>query len=103
MNNHATNSDLSTCPGCGGPADNGHDRCVPPTAYYCTKCNDGHFLDDVIENLIADPVLRAEYDRAREDLLSLGEGRLEAIVDQVFVAQRGGTTVSQTGADERVD
>ena len=31
--------DLSKCPGCGGPADNGHDRCVPPNPYYCTKCD----------------------------------------------------------------
>ncbi len=30
---------LSTCPGCGGDADNGHDRCVPPSPYYCTKCD----------------------------------------------------------------
>lgn len=30
--------DLSKCPGCGGPADNGHDRCMPPNPYYCTKC-----------------------------------------------------------------
>ncbi len=29
---------LSTCPGCGGVADNGHDRCVPPSPYYCSKC-----------------------------------------------------------------
>lgn len=31
---------LSTCPGCGGPADNGHDRCLPPSPYYCTKCEE---------------------------------------------------------------
>ena len=31
--------DLNTCPGCGGPADNGHDRCVPPNPYYCTGCS----------------------------------------------------------------
>jgi len=31
--------DLSKCPACGGPADNGHDRCVPPAAYLCTKCD----------------------------------------------------------------
>lgn len=31
--------DLNECPGCGGDADNGHDRCVPPSPYYCTKCN----------------------------------------------------------------
>ncbi len=30
--------DLSKCPNCGGEADNGHDRCVPPNPYYCTKC-----------------------------------------------------------------
>lgn len=31
--------DLDTCPGCGGPADNGNDRCVPPGPYLCTKCS----------------------------------------------------------------
>lgn len=30
--------DLSRCPKCGGPADNGHDREVPPNPYHCTKC-----------------------------------------------------------------
>ena len=32
------------CPNCGGPADNGNDRCVPPNAYNCTKCTEavGH-------------------------------------------------------------
>lgn len=30
--------DLSKCPNCGGPADNGNDRCIPPNPYYCTKC-----------------------------------------------------------------
>jgi len=30
--------DLSRCPQCGGPADNGHDRCIPPNSYFCTKC-----------------------------------------------------------------
>ena len=28
-----------TCPGCGGIPDNGFDRCVPPSPYYCTKCS----------------------------------------------------------------
>ena len=35
--------DLSTCPGCGGPADNGFSRDVPPSPYYCTKCHDTGF------------------------------------------------------------
>ena len=30
--------DLTKCPKCGGPADNGFDRCYPPNAYYCSKC-----------------------------------------------------------------
>ena len=30
--------DLSKCPKCGGPADNGHDREIPPNAYWCSKC-----------------------------------------------------------------
>lgn len=33
-----TTPDLNTCPQCGGPADNGHDRCVPPSNYLCSKC-----------------------------------------------------------------
>lgn len=31
-------SSLNECPKCKGPADNGHDRCLPPNPYYCTKC-----------------------------------------------------------------
>lgn len=27
------------CPGCNGIPDNGFDRCVPPSPYYCTKCS----------------------------------------------------------------
>lgn len=32
--------DLTVCPGCGGEADNGFDRCFPPNPYYCKKCHD---------------------------------------------------------------
>jgi hypothetical protein len=31
-------NNLNKCPKCGGPADNGHDRCLPPNIYYCTEC-----------------------------------------------------------------
>lgn len=31
---------LSICPQCGGPADNGHDRELPPNPYHCTRCTD---------------------------------------------------------------
>jgi hypothetical protein len=30
--------DLDKCPKCRGPADNGHDRCLPPNPYACTIC-----------------------------------------------------------------
>ena len=30
---------INVCPGCGGPADNGFDRCYPPSPYFCTKCD----------------------------------------------------------------
>ena len=30
--------DPFTCPECGEPTDNGHDRCFPPNPYVCTKC-----------------------------------------------------------------
>lgn len=29
---------LRKCPKCGGVADNGFDRCDPPSVYYCSKC-----------------------------------------------------------------
>lgn len=32
-------TDLTRCPRCGGPADNGFDRCFPPNPYSCTKCS----------------------------------------------------------------
>ena len=32
--------DCSKCPKCGGPADNGNDRCVPPNPYCCSKCTE---------------------------------------------------------------
>lgn len=33
-------TDITKCPKCGGPADNGFDRCYPPNPYYCTKCEE---------------------------------------------------------------
>lgn len=30
--------DVSRCPRCNGPADNGFDRSIPPSPYLCTKC-----------------------------------------------------------------
>ena len=36
---NAAEADNEVCPSCGGPADNGHDRCLPPNPYNCTKCS----------------------------------------------------------------
>ena len=33
-------NDLTKCPSCGGPADNGHDRCDPPNVYECKECEE---------------------------------------------------------------
>ena len=30
---------LDYCPNCGGEADNGHSRDVPPVAYFCKACS----------------------------------------------------------------
>ena len=45
-----TKESLNHCPKCGGPADNGHDRCLPPSPYFCTKCMAG---GDLVERLTA--------------------------------------------------
>jgi hypothetical protein len=33
-------TDVTKCPGCGGEADNGHDRSWPPVPYRCTTCTE---------------------------------------------------------------
>jgi len=43
-------ADLSICPQCGGEADNGHDRCYPPTAYHCSKCMDIDALQKPVDD-----------------------------------------------------
>ena len=39
QNGNKDTQDLSVCPECGGYADNGFSRSVPPAPYYCTKCD----------------------------------------------------------------
>ena len=52
-----TDEDLSKCPQCGGDADNGIDRCIPPSAYMCKKCCEieveERAADDSTHNAIA--------------------------------------------------
>lgn len=40
-------TDLNKCPKCGGPADNGHDRCVPPNPYECSCCKRDERLEEL--------------------------------------------------------
>ncbi len=32
--------DINVCPNCGGPADNGFSREIPPSPYFCSKCTE---------------------------------------------------------------
>lgn len=36
----AIHAEYRSCPTCHGPADNGHDRELPPNTYDCTKCEE---------------------------------------------------------------
>lgn len=36
--NVAESDTLSKCPNCGGVADNGWDRSIPPNPYFCSRC-----------------------------------------------------------------
>lgn len=47
---------LETCPKCGGIADNGHDRELPPNPYLCSKCeqpavSEGELAENCAERL----------------------------------------------------
>ena len=55
-------TDLSVCPGCGGVADQGHDRCLPPSPYFCTKCDaeeyqmTDHNCTELLKRLDGEPI-----------------------------------------------
>lgn len=36
---HRPELDITKCPSCGGPADQGFSREDPPSPYYCSKCD----------------------------------------------------------------
>ncbi len=68
-------TDLSKCPKCGGPADNGHDRCLPPSPYYCTKCTAAEQPDEMTDELweckVANGEIAMLYVKALEEIESL--------------------------------
>ena len=39
MTTEPPEDNITVCPKCGGPADQGFDRCIPPSPYYCSKCD----------------------------------------------------------------
>ena len=43
--------DLDTCPKCGGVADNGFSRDIPPAPYYCRACMKDEELEALRENI----------------------------------------------------
>lgn len=51
--------DLDVCPKCGGPADNGNDRCVPPAPYICSRCTT-ESERDYYKRLYEDAIVRTE-------------------------------------------
>lgn len=73
--------DLSRCPQCNGPADNGFDRSIPPSPYLCTKC-------------MAEPVQeQAEtrgYAQKIEELIAQRDALLEALKEIVDAADGKG-------------
>ena len=53
--------ELETCPKCGGHADNGFSREIPPSPYYCRAC----MAEDRIEEL------EAERDKLKAEIAEL--------------------------------
>lgn len=45
--------DTTRCPDCGGQADNGFDRCLPPNPYSCSKCQQKDDYDRLCDRLEA--------------------------------------------------
>lgn len=71
--------DLNTCPQCGGPADNGHDRCIPPSPYWCSKCNPAAIADSCWHEGCDKPpvVLKANGNWCAEHELSVSDSTKE--------------------------
>lgn len=79
------NPDLSKCPKCGGEADNGFDRCIPPSPYVCSVCetmdrlmilaDDANDMDDWEVNFIDD------MEKRRIAKKSFTQNQLDKIVE----------------------
>lgn len=75
------NQDLTRCPGCGGEADNGFDRCMPPNVYYCTKC---HQSDSVtrVPSLPHDPITTGDI-KENDGVGGSGYSQSDSVVDKM--------------------
>ena len=56
-------NELETCPKCGGFADNGFSRSIPPSPYFCRACMAQDEIEDLREQL-------AKAERQRDELLA---------------------------------
>jgi hypothetical protein len=59
-------SNLDECPICKGPADNGHDRELPPNPYLCTKCENNPLVGRVMELEYKNQMLMEILERAAD-------------------------------------
>lgn len=75
--------DINKCPGCGGEADNGHDREVPPNPYYCTKCEAAPSQEPVItsEDACEDEYIKWHNARRERILAKQEELRAEMVAE----------------------
>jgi len=71
--------DLTKCPRCGGPADNGFDRCDPPSPYHCTKCDAVDDLEvlkiDTIDAVIKELKTEIAFTDHEKDWIEVGVRR----------------------------
>ena len=56
-------NELETCPKCGGFADNGFSRSIPPSPYFCRACMAQEEIESLREQL-------KEAERQRDELLT---------------------------------
>ncbi|WP_205042161.1 DUF1778 domain-containing protein [Rhodoligotrophos defluvii] len=84
--------DLTKCPNCGGEADNGFDRGLPPSPYYCSKCEaaerrkDDAAYDDLVEILDNPPPPNEALRRLMSEPSPWPDAGREAVIEAALDA-----------------